>query len=180
MKVNIRKYNKGNSNRKIDIKIENFDTWSLDHTLASIILPALIQLKHTKHGVPSGFTDRIGGDFDNNLVFDFIKEDDTEIFNQLCDSWDEVLDKMIWSFLQLSIEDDYDSQYHHGKMEIAWEKLPNELHPDPVTGVNEPLYQMVDKNPGEHWYDHIGSQEHEKRIQEGLELFGKHFRDLWD
>jgi hypothetical protein len=180
MKVNIRKYNKGNSNRKIDIKIENFDTWSLDHTLASIILPALIQLKHTKHGVPSGFTDRIGGDFDNNLVFDFIKEDDTEVFDQLCDKWDEALDKMIWSFLQLSIEDDYDSQYHHGKMEIAWEKLPNELHPDPVTGVNEPLYQMVDKNPGEHWYDHIGSQEHEKRIQEGLELFGKHFRDLWD
>jgi hypothetical protein len=39
---------------------------------------------------------------------------------------------------------------------------------------------MVDKNPKEHWYDHIGSQEHEKRIQEGLELFGKHFRDLWD
>jgi hypothetical protein len=180
MKVNIRKYNKGNSNRKIDIKIENFDTWSLDHTLASIILPALIQLKQTKQGVPSEFTDRIGGDFDKNLVFDFIKEDDTEVFNQLCDSWDDVLDKMIWSFLQLSIEDDYDNQYHYGKMEIAWEKLPNELHPDPVTGVMEPLYQMVDKNPNEHWYDSTGQELHDKRIQEGLELFGKHFRDLWD
>jgi hypothetical protein len=65
-------------------------------------------------------------------------------------------------------------------MEIAWEKLPDKLHPDPVTGAMEPLYQMVDKNPKEHWYDHIGIQEHEKRIQEGLELFGKHFRDLWD
>jgi hypothetical protein len=180
MKANLSRYPKGNGKRRIDIQIDPFDTWSLDHTIASIILPALIQLKHTKHGVPSGFTDRFGGDFDNNLVFDFIKEDDTEVFNQLCDSWDDVLDKMIWSFLQLSIEDDYDSQYHHGKMEIAWEKLPDELHTDPVTGTKEPLYQMVDKNPGEHWYDHIGSQEHEKRIQEGLELFGKHFRDLWD
>jgi hypothetical protein len=180
MKANLSRYPKGNGKRRIDIQIDPFDTWSLDHTIASIILPALIQLKHTKHGVPSGFTDRVGGDFDNNLVFDFIKEDDTEVFNQLCDSWDDVLDKMIWSFLQLSIEDDYDNQYHHGKMEIAWEKLPDELHNDPVTGTKEPLYQMVDKNPGEHWYDHIGSQEHEKRIQEGLELFGKHFRDLWD
>jgi hypothetical protein len=180
MKVNLQKYPKGHGNRRIDIQIDPFDTWSLDHTIASIILPALIQLKNTKHGVPGGFTDRVGGDFDNNLVFDFIKEDDTEVFNQLCDSWDDVLDKMIWSFLQLSIEDDYDSQYHHGKMEIAWEKLPDELHTDPVTGAKEPLYQMVDKNPEEHWYDQIGSQEHEKRIQEGLDLFGKHFRDLWD
>ena len=180
MKVNLSKYPKGNGKRRIDVQIEPFDTWGLDHTLATIILPALIQLKNTKHGVPSEFTNRIGGDFDNNLVFDFIKEDDSIVFDQLCDSWDEVLDKMIWSFLQLSIEDDYDSQYHHGKMEIAWEKLPDKLHPNPVTGAKEPLYQMVDKNPGEHWYDHIGSQEHEKRIQEGLELFGKHFRDLWD
>jgi hypothetical protein len=180
MKVNLSRYPKGNGKRRIDIQIDPFDTWSLDHTIASIVLPSLIQLKNTKHGVPSGFTDRVGGDFDNNLVFDFIKEDDTEVFNQLCDNWDDVLDKMIWSFLQLSIEDDYDNQYHHGKMKIAWEKLPNELHPNPTTGVNEPLYQMVDKNPGEHWYDHIGNQEHEKRIQEGLELFGKHFRDLWD
>ena len=180
MKINLSKYPKGNGKRKIDVQIEPFDTWGLDHTLATIILPALIQLKHTKHGVPGEFTERVGGDFDDNIVFDFIKEDDTEVFNQLCDSWDEVLDKMIWSFLQLSIEDDYDHQYHHGKMDIAWEKLPDELHPDPVTGVKEPLYQMVDKNPGEHWYDHIGIQEHEKRIQEGLALFGKHFRDLWD
>ena len=180
MKVNLKPFPKNNSYRKIDVKIDNFDTWALDHTLAVIILPALIQLKQTKHGVPSELTDRIGGDVDNNLVFDFIKEDDDSVFDQLCEQWDEVLDKMIWSFLQLSIEDDYDSQYHHGKMEIVWEKLPNELHPNPVTGAKESLYQMVDKNPGEHWYDRIGSQEHEKIIQEGLELFGKHFRDLWD
>ena len=133
MKVNIRKYNKGNTNRRIDVKVENFDTWSLDHTLASIILPALIQLKHTKRGVTSEFTDRIGGDFDSNLVFDFIKEDEDKVFDQLCDKWDEVLDKMIWSFLQLSIEDDYDHQYHHGKMDFEWIESEH-TYTDPVTG----------------------------------------------
>ncbi len=179
MKVNLSRYPKGNGKRRIDIQIDPFDTWSLDHTIASIILPALIQLKHTKHGVPSGFTDRVGGDFDDHLVFDFIKEDDTEVFNQLCDKWDEVLDKMIWSFLQLSIEDDYDSQYHHGKMKTDWVES-DYTYTDPITGKIEKTYQMVDKNPEEHWYDQIGNQEHEKRIQEGLDLFGKHFRDLWD
>ena len=179
MKINLSKYPKGNGKRKIDVQIDPFDTWGLDHTLATIILPALIQLKNTNHGVPSGFTDRVGGDFDNNLVFDFIKEDDTEVFDQLCDSWDEVLDKMIWSFLQLSIEDDYDNKYHHGKIETDWVES-DYTYTDPITGKIEKTYQMVDKNPDGHWYDHIGIQEHEKRIQEGLELFGKHFRDLWD
>jgi hypothetical protein len=179
MKINLSKYPKGRGNRRIDIQIDPFDTWSFDHTIASIILPALIQLKNTKHGVPSGFTDRVGGDFDNNLVFDFIKEDDPEVFDQLCDSWDEVLDKMIWSFLQLSIEDDYDNKYHHGKIETDWVES-DYTYTDPITGKIEKTYQMVDKNPDGHWYDHIGIQEHEKRIQEGLELFGKHFRDLWD
>ena len=179
MKINLSKYPKGNGKRKIDVQIDPFDTWGLDHTLATIILPALIQLKNTKHGVPGGFTDRVGGDFDNNLVFDFIKEDDTEVFDQLCESWDEVLDKMIWSFLQLSIEDDYDNKYHHGKIETDWVES-DYTYTDPITGKIEKTYQMVDKNPDGHWYDHIGIQEHEKRIQEGLELFGKHFRDLWD
>ena len=179
MKVNIRKYNKGNTARKVDVKVENFDTWSLDHTLASIILPALIQLKHTKQGVPSEFTDRIGGDFDSNLVFDFIKEDENEVFNQLCDKWDEVLDKMIWSFLQLSIEDDYDHQYHHGKMDFEWIKSEH-TYTDPITGKTEKTYQMKDKNPGSHWYDSVGQNLHEERINEGLELFGKYYRSLWD
>ncbi len=180
MKVNLGKYPKGNGQRKIDVQIDNFDTWGLDHTLATIILPALIQLKHTKQGIPSEFVSRTGSDMDRNYCFDFIKEDENEIFDKLCQQWDEVLDKMIWSFLQLSIEDDYDSQYHHGKMEIGWEKLPDDLYPNPLTGKKEPLYQMIDKNPGQHWYDHVGHEEHNKRIQEGLELFGKYYRNLWD
>jgi hypothetical protein len=39
---------------------------------------------------------------------------------------------------------------------------------------------MVDKNPGAHWYDAEGHLLHEERIQEGLELFGKYYRSLWD
>ena len=179
MKVSLSKYPKGNKHRKVDVKIENFDTWSLDHTLASIILPALIQLKHTKHGVPSEFTDSIGGDFDRNLVFDFIKEDNSEVFDRLCSKWDEVLDKMIWSFLQLSIEEDYDSKYHHGKIDFSWIESDHK-YTDPITGKVETTWEMKDENPGGHWYDQIGQQEPDKRIQEGLELFGKYFRNLWD
>jgi len=179
MKVNIGKYPKGDKYQKINVKIDKHDTWGLDHTLASIILPALIQLKHTKHGVPSEFTTRVGGDMDSNYCFDFIKEDENEVFDKLCDKWDEIFDKMIWSFLQLSIEDNYDSQYHHGKMEFDWVESSYK-YTNPTTGKVEKTYEMRDKNPDSHWYDHVGHMLHEERIQEGLDLFGKYYRSLWD
>ena len=179
MKVNLGRY-LNSKKRKIDIKIDNFDTWSLDHTLSLIIFPALLQLKNTKQGIPSELNDSVGGDADNNLVFDFINEDADEVFDKACKKWDEIFDKIIWSFLQIGIEDDYDSQYHHGEIDIGWEKLPDSLYTNPVTGVKEPLYRVVDKNPDEHWYDSVGHRLHEERIQEGLDLFGKYFRNLWD
>lgn len=177
MKVNIRKYNK-NSDRKIDVEIERFDTWSLDHTLAHIILPALIQLKETKHGVPSDFADAGGEDYNQQDSFDFYKETHEDAFAERCKQWDEVLDKMIWSFQQISL-DEYDAKYHHGTPKYDFVETAN-LYPNPVTGKMEKTYQMVDKNPNEHWYDHVGHQLHEERIQEGLELFGKYYRALWD
>ena len=43
MKVNIGKYK--NKGRKISVQIDDSDVWSFDHTLAYLILPALLQLK---------------------------------------------------------------------------------------------------------------------------------------
>ena len=38
--------------RQVYVKIDKFDTWSMDHTLANIVLPMLKQLKQTKRGSP--------------------------------------------------------------------------------------------------------------------------------
>jgi hypothetical protein len=176
MKVKIGKYHKGPADRTTDVVIDEYDTWGLDHTLAMIILPALIQLKHTKNGVPSEFCGGIGSDMDRNYCFDFIKEDENKVFDEKCEKWDEVFDKMIWSFQQIVV-DEYDSKYHHGTPDYGFEPI-QEINP--VTGFKEKMYQMVDRNPGEHWYDHAGHMLHEERIQEGLELFGKYYRSLWD
>ena len=51
MKVEISNYD-DDGERTINVRIDDFDTWSMDHTLAPIILPMLIQLKETKHGSP--------------------------------------------------------------------------------------------------------------------------------
>jgi len=179
MKVNLGNFPKKHRHRKTKVQIDKWDTYSVDHTLALIIYPLLIQLKESKHGVPSELVNDVGGeDYTDQSSFDFYKETHQESWEIASHRWDEVLDKMIWSFSQL-IDDEWDSQYHHGKAEYDWVETDT-LYPNPVTGVPEPTYQMVDKNPDEHWYDHVGHRLHEERIQEGLELFGKYYRNLWD
>lgn len=178
MKLSIGKYNKKSDRRKIDIQIDPYDTWSLDSTLALIIYPALIQLKATKQGVPNEFAEIGGEPHGLQDSFDFYQESYSESFDEGLKRWDETLDKMIWSFEQL-VKGDYDQQYHHGEAEYDWLKTDKQ-YPNPITGVMEATYKMVDKNPDAHWYDHVGHMKHDERIQEGLELFGKYFRSMWD
>ena len=178
MKVNIGRYPKGNTERRVSVDIERFDTYSMDHTLSYIILPLLVQLKETKHGVPTEFADVGGADYEAQDSFDFYKETHNDAFDTAIKRWDEVLDKMIWSFQQL-VSDDYEEQYRHGTSDFDWVKT-EKTYPNPVTGKNEPTYQMVDKYPEQHWTDYEGMRKHEERIQEGLDLFGKYYRNLWD
>jgi hypothetical protein len=169
MKVNIGRYPKGSGSRRVSVEVDPFDTWSLDHTLALIILPALIQLKHTKHGVPTDFVDDMSEGRHGQYSFEFLKEDADEVFQKGCDNWEKIFDKMIWSFQQLAL-DDYSDQYHHGDINIGWKK----------TNLFMNREIMTDENPEEHWYDYVGHMKHEERIQEGLDLFSKYYRTLWD
>lgn len=179
MKTKIGKFPKGFKSRKIDVQIESFDTWNLDGTLALIIYPALLQLKSSKHGVPSEIVNDVGGEnYVSQRSFEFYSETHDESFDLACKRWDEILDKMIWSFDQI-IKDNYSDKYHHGN--IDWDFVESDIqYPNPISGKMESTYRMVDKNPEDHWYDSVGHQLHEDRIQEGLELFGKYYRNLWD
>lgn len=177
MKVNIGKYPKG-VQRRINVAIDKYDTWSADHTLALIILPLLLQYKENHHGIPNEFADHSGDpNCNDQQLFDFYQESHSWAFDEGVKRWEETLDKMIWSFYQLVVDDD--SKYHHGKPKYDWVKNDKKF-PNPISGKLEDTFQMVDKNPEEHWYDINGHMEHEKRVQEGLELFGKYFRNLWD
>ena len=179
MKINIGKFPKKDSgSRKIKVEIENHDTWNLDNTLALIIYPALLQLKATKQGVPSEFGDVGGETWGTQERFEFYQESHDEAWKVGIERWEEILEKMIWSFEQL-LKGEYDEQYHHGDPKYDWIKS-DKTFANPITGKVEETFQMVDKNPTEHWYDSVGHLKHEERIQEGLELFGKYYRNLWD
>lgn len=126
--------------QKVKIRIDKWDTWSMDSTLALIILPMLIQLKATKHGsafvdledVPPEMRMTSTEDWDDQYVFDFYNDSELSKQNVKCDvhtRWDWVMDEMIYAFTVLNDDIGYDSTH---------------------------------------------------RVENGLRLFGKYYRGLWD
>ena len=133
MKVNLKNWPKKGYRRKINIQIDPWDSWNLDNTLAQIIYPCLVQLKATKHGVPGDLVNDVGGeDYAQQGSFDFYKETHDDAWKIGAKRWDEILDKMIWSFEQVA-KGDYDEKYHHGRGEYDCVKT-DKTFPHPITG----------------------------------------------
>jgi len=84
--------------QRTSIKIHKYDTWSMDDTLAPIILPMLVQLKETKHGAPNvdpkDVPINLRAKEKDVLKYKEVGEVDPDFFKR----WDWVLDEMIYAF----------------------------------------------------------------------------------
>jgi len=146
--------------QKTKIRIDSYDTWSMDHTLAPIILPMLKQLKETKHGAPAVEFKDVPEELmppDAEAVKKLYMENgetDENFFKR----WDYVLDEMIWAFEQKCREDwmeDYYGPYIESKDKRE-------------------LFGRFE------WIDDEGRQKHQERMSNGFRLFGKYYENLWD
>ena len=145
--------------RLVHIKIDKYDTWGMDSTLAIIILPMLKQLKETKHGVPYPFSETGGEEYESQAHFEFYDTNE-ELFEKATQSWEVVLDKMIFAFEHL-VDDEWENAFHTGSY-------------DDSIAIGEEGWK------GTHKCDYAGINAIHTQIQEGLELFGKYYRNLWD
>ena len=144
------------------VRLDPWDTWSFDHTLADIILPGLRQLKATKHGAPH---------VDDADVPEHLRstaapprENEWDIDDNHFRRWDWVLDEMIWAFEQ-KVTDDAESQFfdHSEVDQTAAPKLGD---------INERLGRIR--------YDKEGYQAWQQRKDNGFRLFGRYYEALWD
>ena len=154
-------YNK--SERTIKVRIDPYDTWSMDNTLAHIILPMLKQLKATKHGSP--LVD------DEDLPEHMRHGDPNEHDNWIHYKWDWVLNEMIWAFEQ-ELDDSWEDKFYHGTPVYS-----DTLFDDDGNDYQQP--QIIQTNP-DYWVDYEGIKEYNNRIDNGFRLFGKYYRNLWD
>lgn len=157
MKVEIGPYVDGDDEeRKVDIRIDSYDTWNMDHTLALIIHPMLIQLKETKQGAPCVDKEDTPESLWPNEAEEALYKKNGQTDIHFFARWDYVLDEMIWAFEQMTI--DWEEQYYGEWVEDETKTLGG-------YSVNA---------------DHEGRIAHQYRMAKGFELFGKYYFSLWD
>jgi len=97
--------------RKVKVRIDRYDTWSMDDTLATIILPMLKQLNETKHGAPFVDMEDVPKELRATKAqqnkYNKLGEVDPKFFER----WDWVLDEMIHAFEQKN-KDDWQEYYY--------------------------------------------------------------------
>lgn len=161
---------------KIDyVKIDHWDTWSMDHTLAHIVLPMLKQLKATKHGSP--LVDDEDAPEHLRSTAAPAKENEWDTDANHFKRWDWVLDEMIFAF-DCKVDDSWQDAFREG--EIDWISVPVDINGNEVPKGEHKYYQMKDGPKNTYKCDYEGMQIVEKRIQNGFRLFGKYYQALWD
>ena len=151
-------------NQKISVRIDKWDTWSMDNTLAHIVLPMLKQLEASKHGAPHVDDKDVPAELRSTAAPP--KENEYCVDDNHFKRWDWVMGEMIFAFE--SQFNDWEERFHTGNHDIRW------IHND--SGV----YQMITGDRDTYKYDMKGAVAYQKRISNGYKLFGKYYENLWD
>ena len=144
-----------------------YDAWDFKSRHAEWCIPRLKHLRDNHIGYPAQMEDESGENIglDIQTVPPAEGEEGKEHFDKCSKKWEAILDKMTWSFENL-------------------DKHPNPIYPDDYDKSQKKTtyddgsvsYEALDKRKP----DYTPLEEHEKRVQEGLDLFAKHYQNLWD
>jgi hypothetical protein len=156
----------GKQERTVKVHIDNYDTWSMDSTLAYIILPMLKQLKEKQHGAPYVDLKDVPKELHGKKLTKK-QRDDGDVEDKHFERWEWVMDEMIFAF-ESKIDSSWEEQFQSGESDIQWKKLEN--------GCSE----MIDGPNHTKVYDWDGRKKYEERIANGFSLFGKYYQGLWD
>lgn len=152
--------------QKIKVRVDRYDTWNMNNTLAVIVHPMLVQLRNTKHGAPHVEDEDVPEHLRSTSAPPKENEWDADEFYFA--RWDWVLDEMIWAFEQY-IDPNVEEQFYSGNSDIKFEKIEGSEYSELVTGPNDTF--KVDREAMKIWA---------KRMDNGTRLFGKYYKNLWD
>lgn len=124
------------------LEVEPSDTWNLYLTLTPVILESLKVFQATTHSYPSELKSH--------------------------EEWDEILQKMIFSFQSIQEKKHDPFEWYEGEVDIQIKKRPDGWY-ESVKGPNH-TSRFLEKE-----YD-----AHMKQVREGLALFSQYYLELWD
>ena len=123
MKVSIGPYPKGKGKRKISIRIDNYDVWSMDHTLSLIILPMLKKLKALKAGVPGDFIDYPKS---QDAGTEALRKATEEAVREGEKKWHACLDEMIWAMSDIASDYKGENEFFKFSPDGSQDKIDRE------------------------------------------------------
>ena len=153
------------------VKIDRYDTWSMDHTLADIVLPMLKQLKDSKDGAP--YVDDLDVPEELRSTSAPAKENEWDTDDNHFKRWDWVLAEMIFAF-ECKVDDSWQEAFSSGEFDqktVACEWDANG---------KAKMYKWEDGPNHTYTCDYEGMKVVEERIQNGFRLFGRYYQNLWD
>ena len=152
------------------VKIDRYDTWSMDHTLADIILPMLKQLNTEKHGAPHVDEEDVPMELQS---WTSPAKDEYDVDGHHFARWDYVLNEMIFAF-ECKVDDTWQEKFSSGEHDMK--SVPCKWDEN-----GKPTLYDFEKGPN-HTYkcDYEGMREVQKRITNGFRLFGRYYENLWD
>jgi hypothetical protein len=145
--------------RQVYVKIDPWDTWSMDHTLSHIVVPMLKQLQATKHGAPLVDDEDVPEHLKSTSAPP--KEHDYDVDDNHFKRWDWALGEMIWAFGQ-KLDDNGDDQFY---------TYPSEVEKAGKSFQEQLELLKVDREGLDAW---------QARKANGYRLFGKYYEALWD
>ncbi len=119
--------------RTVKVRIDSYDTWNMDSTLAHIVLPMLKQLIDKAHGsgmvdledVPVELRGTSHESWDDKKTLEFYNDDDEQVTK--CDvhiRWQWALDEMIFAFeTKVGSLQDWEDEFHTGVSDLQWKQL---------------------------------------------------------
>lgn len=181
--------------RKINVRIDNYDTWSMDHTLAHIALPMLKQLRDTKQGSPFvnkedlpehlRFSERESAVYDHghyDKTLNATEEELEAVDEKFQSQWLWVIDQMIWSFEQELDEDEEHKNFYdpYAPDEVIEPRTYSVLKADGTVVEKEELCWSEKRERERGKFNKEKFDAYHKRKQNGFILFGKYYQNLWD
>jgi hypothetical protein len=159
------------------VKIDRYDTWSMDYTLAHIILPMLKQLKEQQQG--AGFVDDqdVPEGVGLRSTEALPKENEWDSDSNHFARWNWVMNEMIFAF-ECKIDDSWEDAFRQGEIDMLW--VPVDVHGNEVPKGDHTYFQMKDGPKNTYKCDYDGMKVVQNRIDNGFRLFGKYYQNLWD
>lgn len=162
--------------QKIKVRIDPWDIWSMDSTLALVVLPMLKMLKEDKQGAPcvdaEDVPEHLRPTAEELAAYKQNGATDDKFFER----WDWVLDEMIFAF-ECLVDDSWEQLFHTGN--VDFKSIPVDKDGNLVDEDDAEWFEMVRGPDDTSKFDADGHREFNARIDRGLALFGKYFRALW-